>query len=165
VSAQADLAQRAALSLIAADAKLSRDIALDRRFEPVRPIAALALMPFLSAFVHDPARSIGWTDAAVGEPPHEVMLFASRMRVKLTEDKYRSSAEVIDKAEELSAVNSGWFLGGPPRPARSAEKIDLARSGLAVRAKRGRLHDGAEVREGQAANFAERQLREIHHPA
>ena len=111
-SAQADLAERAALSLIAADAKLFRDLALDPRFESVRPIAALALMPFLSAFVYESARYIGRTDAAVGKPPHEDMLLASRMRVKLTEDKYRSSAEDLEKAEELPAVNSGWFLEG-----------------------------------------------------
>lgn len=112
MSAQTDLAQRAALSLIAADAKLFRDLALDPRFESVRPIAALALMPFLSAFVYESARYIQRTDAAVGTPPHEDMLLASRMRVKLTEDKYRSSAEVLGNAEELSAVNSGWFLEG-----------------------------------------------------
>ncbi len=111
MSARADLAQRAALSLIAADAKLFRDLALDPRFESIRPIAALALMPFLSAFVYESARYIQRTDAAVGTP-HEDMLLASRMRVKLTEDKYRSSAEVLEKAEELSAVNSGWFLEG-----------------------------------------------------
>lgn len=112
MSAQSDLAERVALSLIAADARVFRDLALDPRFEPVRPIAALALMPFLSAFVYESARYIGRTDAAVGTPPHEDMLLASRMRVKLTEDKYRSSAEVLENAEELSAVNSGWFLEG-----------------------------------------------------
>jgi hypothetical protein len=113
VSARADLAERAALSLIAADTKLFRDLALDLRFESVRPMAALALMPFLSTFVYESARYIQRTDAAaVGTPPHEDMLLASRMRVKLTEDKYRSSAEVLEKAEELSAVNSGWFLEG-----------------------------------------------------
>jgi len=112
VSAHSDLAERVVLSLIAADAKQFHDLALDPRFEPIRPIAALALMPFLSAFVYESARYIGRTDAAVGKPPHEDMLLASRMRVKLTEDKYRSSAEDLEKAEELSAVNSGWFLEG-----------------------------------------------------
>lgn len=69
------------------------------------------MMPFLSAFVYESARYIGRTDAAVGTP-HEDMLLASRMRVKLTEDKYRSSAEILENAEELSAVNSGWFMEG-----------------------------------------------------
>ncbi len=112
MSAQADLAERVALSLIAADAKLFRDLALDPRFEPVRPIAALALMPFMSAFVYESARYLQRTDAAAVGTPHEDMLRASRMRVKLTEDKYRSSSEVLENAEELSAVNSAWFLEG-----------------------------------------------------
>lgn len=113
MSAQAYLAERAALSLIAADARLVRDLALDPRFERIRPIVALALMPFLSAFVYESARYIQRTDAAaVRTPPHEEMLLVGRMRVKLTEDKYRSSAEVLENAEELSAVNSGWFLEG-----------------------------------------------------
>ena len=112
MSAQADLAERAALSLIAADARLFRDLALEPRFESVRPIAALALMPFLSAFVYESARYIRRANAAVGTPPHEDMLLTSRMRVKLTEDKYRTSAEVLENAEGLSAINSGWFLEG-----------------------------------------------------
>ncbi len=113
MSTHADLAERVALSLIAADAKLFRDLALDLRFEPIRPIAVLALLPFLSAFVYESAKYIRRTGAAtVRMPPHEEMLLASRMRFKLTEDKYRSSAEVLENAEELSAVNSGGFLEG-----------------------------------------------------
>ena len=104
------------LSLIAADAKLFRDLALDPRFASVRPIAALALMPILSAFVYESARYIRRTDAAARAPPHKDMLLASRMRVKLTEDKYGSSAEVLENAEELSAINSGWSLEGHRGP-------------------------------------------------
>ena len=113
MSAHSDLAERVVLSLIAADAKQFHDLALDPRFEPIRPIAALALMPFLSAFVYESARYIQRTGAAaVRTPHHEEMLLASRMRLKLTEDKYRSSAEVLENAEELAAVNSGWLLEG-----------------------------------------------------
>ncbi|HJQ29107.1 MAG TPA: hypothetical protein VJ827_07180 [Rubrobacter sp.] len=68
VSAQADLAERAALSLIAADASLFRELALDPRFEPVRQIAALALMRFLSAFVYEPARYIRRTPRSGRRP-------------------------------------------------------------------------------------------------
>ncbi len=74
------------------------------------------MMPFLSAFVYESARYIQRTDATVGTLPHEEMLLASRMRVKLTEDKYRSSAQVLENAEELSTVNSGWFLEGHRGP-------------------------------------------------
>ncbi len=34
--------------------------------------------------------------------PHEKMPVASRTRVTLTEDRYRSSAEVVENANELS---------------------------------------------------------------
>ncbi len=98
--------------MISADAKLFRDLALAPRFEPIRPIASLALMPFLSAFAYESARYIRQMDPTVVRvlEPHEEMLLASRMRVKLTEDKYRSSAQVLENAEELSEINSGWFL-------------------------------------------------------
>jgi hypothetical protein len=47
---QVKLALQVSLSLIAADAELFRDLVFGPRFEPIRSVAILALMPFLSAF-------------------------------------------------------------------------------------------------------------------
>lgn len=113
MSSRNDLAERAALSLIAADAEFFHDFAIDPSFQgPFRDISSLALMPFLSAFVYESAKYLKWTEPAAVRvrEPHEEMLLTSRMRVKLLEDKYRSSAEVLENANELVAINSGWFL-------------------------------------------------------
>lgn len=109
-----DLAEQAALSLIAADAEFFRDFVFSPHLESIRPIASLALMPFLSAFVCESAKYFERKDSSVGRglEPHEEMLRTSRMRVKLTEDKYKSSAEVLNDAYELVAINSSWFLKG-----------------------------------------------------
>ncbi|MGB3633492.1 MAG: hypothetical protein WA982_05590 [Rubrobacteraceae bacterium] len=40
------------------------------------------------------------------------MLVTSRMRAKITEDKYRTSAEVLENANDLAKINSGWFMEG-----------------------------------------------------
>lgn len=114
MSSQNNLAEQAALSLIAADAELFRDLAFSPRFEKVRSIASLALMPFLSALVYESAKYIEQMAPSEVQMLNldEEMLLASRMRVKLTEDKYRSSAEVLENAYELVAINSAWFLEG-----------------------------------------------------
>jgi hypothetical protein len=45
------------------------------------------------------------------------------MRVKLIEDKYRSSAEVLDKANELVEINSSWFLKSNNRISAALKKL------------------------------------------
>lgn len=112
MSLQGDLVKRAELSLIAADTEFFRDFALDPRLEPIRDIAALALMPFLSAFVFESARYIEAEDpAAVRElRPHEELLRASRLRLKLLDDNRKSFEEVLETITELAAINSGWFM-------------------------------------------------------
>lgn len=114
MSGRYNLAEQAALSLIAADAEFFRDFMLNSRFKGIQPIASLALLPFLSAFVYESAKYIERTNpfAGRGLESHKEMLLESRMRVKLTEDKYRSSAEVLENADDLVAINSGWFLEG-----------------------------------------------------
>lgn len=111
MSRRADLAERASLSLIGADAELFRDLALEPRLDPIRDIVILALMPFLSAFAYESARYFGRKNPVVAQAlkQQEEMLVASRMRAKITEDKYRTSAEVLDNANELAKINSGWF--------------------------------------------------------
>jgi hypothetical protein len=112
MSLQGDLAKRAELSLIAADTEFFRDFALGPRLEPIREIAALALMPFLSVFVFESARYIKQEDpAAVRElQPHEELLRTSRLRLKLLDDNRKSFAEVLETITELAAINSGWFM-------------------------------------------------------
>lgn len=117
-----NLAHQAALSLISADARFFLDLALSPGLEAVRPIAALALLPFLSAFVYESARFVQDPSATRKLEIHEEMLVTSRMRLKLIEDKYRSSAEVLDSAHELASVVSRWFLEDHPGTSRSAEE-------------------------------------------
>lgn len=114
MSRRVNLAEQASLLLIAADTEMFRDLALGPRFEPIRGIAVLALMPFLLASAYESSRYIGRKDATVGLAlkSQEEMLIASRMRVKITEDKYRSPAEVLENAGELAKINSGWFMEG-----------------------------------------------------
>lgn len=109
---QANLAERAALSLIAADAEFFRDFFLDPRFEQVRSVAILALMPFVSAFTYESSEYIKRKDPAAVRAlePHRELLRASRLRLKLLDDNRKSFDEVLDNASELAAVSSGWMM-------------------------------------------------------
>lgn len=107
-----NLSERASLSLIATDAEMFRDFALGPHSDPEFGIAALALMPFLAAFAYESARYVERRDPAAVHAlePQQKMLLTSRMRAKVTEDKYRSSAEVLDNVNELAKINSAWFM-------------------------------------------------------
>jgi hypothetical protein len=113
ISRQAGLAERAELSLIAADTKFFRNFALNPHLEPIRDMAALTLMPFLSAFVFESARYIKEEDpVAVRElQTHEALLRTSRLRLKLLDDNRKSFKEVVDNINDLATINSGWFMG------------------------------------------------------
>jgi hypothetical protein len=106
------LSKQASLSLIAADTKFFRDFALDPHPDYFRSVAGLVLMPFLSAFANESVKYFERTDPIAGKvlQSNQDMLLWSRMRTKLTEDKYRTSAAVLENVEELIAINSGWFL-------------------------------------------------------
>ena len=114
MSRRVNLAERASLSLIAHDTELFRDLTLAPRLEPIRGIAILALMPFLSAWAYESSGYIGRKDAPprLALKPQEEMLLTSRMRAKITEDKYKTPAEVLENANDLAEINSGWFVGG-----------------------------------------------------
>jgi hypothetical protein len=108
---QADLAERAELALIAADARFVRDFVLGPRFEQIRGVAILALMPFISAFTYESSEYIKRKDPAMVRTlePHRDLLRASRLRLKLLDDSRKSFDEVLDNASELAAVSSGWM--------------------------------------------------------
>lgn len=112
MSTQANLADRATSSLIAADAEFFRDFFLDPRFESVRDVGILALMPFLSAFVYESAEHIRRNDPGAVRvlEPHRDLLRTSRLRLKHLDDNRRSFDEVLDNASDLAAVNSGWMM-------------------------------------------------------
>jgi hypothetical protein len=108
---QADLAERAELALIAADARFVRDFVLGPRFEQIRGVAILALMPFISAFTYESSEYIKRKDPAMVRTlePHRDLLRASLLRLKLLDDSRKSFDEVLDNASELAAVSSGWM--------------------------------------------------------
>jgi hypothetical protein len=112
MSSQANLAERAELSLIAADAMFLRDFVLGPRYERIRDVAILALMPFISAFTFESAEYIKRKDPAMVRAlePHSDLLRASRLRLKLLDDNRKSFDEVLDNASELAAVSSGWMM-------------------------------------------------------
>jgi len=112
MSSQANLAERAELSLIAADAMFLRDFVLGPRYERIRDVAILALMPFISAFTFESAEYIKRKDPAMvlALEPHRDLLRASRLRLKLLDDNRKSFDEVLDNASELAAVSSGWMM-------------------------------------------------------
>jgi hypothetical protein len=109
---QRDIRERAAISLIAADTEFFRNLALKPRFDRIRPIAILALLPFLSAFVYEAAKFIERRDlAAVAElKQHERLLSTSRLRLKLFDDNRKSVTEILDDASALAAINSAWMF-------------------------------------------------------
>lgn len=113
MSNQVDLAERTALSLIAADAEFLRDFSLDPRLEQIRAVSILALMPFISAFTFESSEYIRRKDPKVVRAldPHRELLRSSRLRLKLLDDNQKSFDEVLESASELATVNSGWMMG------------------------------------------------------
>lgn len=112
MNGQADLAEQTALSLIGADAEFFRDFVLGSRFDQIRPVAILALMPFLSAFTFESSEYIKRKNPAMVRAlePHKELLRTSRLRLKLLDDNRKSFDEVLENANELAAVNSGWMM-------------------------------------------------------
>lgn len=100
------------MSLIIADLEFFRDFALNREIESARSIIALALMPFLSAFVYESAaylRKKGLLELHNLEP-YESLLRTSRMRIKLLDDDRRSFADILERSSQLASVSSKWML-------------------------------------------------------
>jgi hypothetical protein len=109
---QPNLAERAALSLIAADARLFLDLVYSPRLEPIRPTAILMLMPFSSAFLYE---SIGYLKRGNPEAlpelrPHRELLRASRMRMKLLDGDPRTLETILTEADESVAIVKDMFM-------------------------------------------------------
>lgn len=109
------ISEEAANSLITADFGFFEGLALDPRLNPIRPVALLALLPLTSAFLVESAAFL--TRHKLGNPaieealrPHNALLTASRQRLKLLDDRRQSFDEIIRSANELSGINSNWFL-------------------------------------------------------
>jgi hypothetical protein len=106
-----DLADQTATLLIAADLWLFRDFILRPDLTPIRGVAELALMPFLSAFVFESAQYLRRMDSDVDSVlrPHRELLRASRQRLKLLDDSKRSFTEILKYSDDLVAINASWF--------------------------------------------------------
>jgi hypothetical protein len=89
-----ELADQAATLLITADLWFFRDFILEPHLTPIRGLAALALMPFLSAFVFESAEYLKRIDSDMDlvSRPHRELLRASRQRLKHLDDSKRSFA-------------------------------------------------------------------------
>src|SRR5215208_3361285 len=101
---QPDIAKQATLSLIANDLQFYLTLTLDPRLDEIRPIASLALMPFLSAFVFEPGEYLKRTIPDVDQHlrPHQNLLRASRLRLKLLDDNQKSFADMLRHAADLA---------------------------------------------------------------
>jgi len=108
-----DLGEQVALSLIAEDLRFFIDFLLDSRLSSIRPIAILALMPFLSTFVYESGAYVERKGLVSVQDlkPHRSLLLTSRQRVKQLEDSRRSFEELLKSASELAAINNKWMLG------------------------------------------------------
>jgi hypothetical protein len=127
---RAELADRASLSLITADLAFFREVALSPRLEPIRSMALLALMPFLSAFVSESAAHLKRNDLEIDQDlrSHQELLRTSRLRIKLLDDSRRSFDERLKHASDLAAISSGWFTNmhqGVLRPLKTLTQPDL----------------------------------------
>ena len=111
MSHNSDLADRATLSLIAADLKFFSDLALSPRLKPIRSTAALATMPFLSAFIVESSKYVSQKGLVSIQAltPHYELLRTSRQRFKLLDDDRSSFTEILDSASRLVDINNGWF--------------------------------------------------------
>lgn len=111
---QAALASQVELTLIETDLRFFYDLARAPDLEPIRPVAILALMPFLSTFVlesaaYAEAKEVVTTDYL---RPHQALLHTSRMRVKLLDDTRQSFDEILATTDSLAAIVSAWLLEG-----------------------------------------------------
>src|SRR5687767_7238394 len=106
-----ELVDQAATLLITADLWFFRDFILEPHLTPIRGLAALALMPFLSAFVFESAEYLKRIDSDIDLVlrPHRELLRASRQRLKHLDDSKRSFMEVLKYSEDLATVNTSWF--------------------------------------------------------
>jgi hypothetical protein len=113
MDSQFDLGDRAARSLIAADAKFFSNLVLNPRLAHVRPTVLLAAMPFLGAFLYE---SIAYVKE---ETPgtlqnlqsHQGLLRAMRMGMKLLDGDPRSLEDILRESDELVALVKRWYEG------------------------------------------------------
>lgn len=106
------LRQQAERSLILADARFFRDLALTYDGSTAGAIMLLTLMPHLTAFAVDSAAYLKrWGSTAPSAlSPFEQLLQRSRLRLKLLDDSRQSFEETMQRMEHLASLNSRWFM-------------------------------------------------------
>jgi hypothetical protein len=127
MSSQTDsLAEQASLELMSKEVEFFRNFAFDSVLEPIRPIAAFALMPFMASFVFDSAKYLREEDSAIAQAPatvsvleeYEEQLSRSRLRLKFSDSKNRSLDAILKDDYAMMSTNNallgethGGFLG------------------------------------------------------
>jgi hypothetical protein len=106
------LARAAELSLIAADARFFRDLALAPHLASARPVILPALMPIWSMFIVESASYLARDNPGIKQfmQPHEELLQNSRNRFKLLDDSKMTTLGVLKNVESLAGTSSDWFL-------------------------------------------------------
>jgi hypothetical protein len=112
---QVELADLAAVTLMAADAGFMINLLFGELPDSLRSIATLALTPSLSLFLHESASYLTMVDPTADAllRPHRDLLERSRLRVKMLDDEKQSFDQILRNAEDLASIPSSWFQVRP----------------------------------------------------
>lgn len=104
------LTKRASLALIREDTVFFRDFGQSGGHGAFWPIAHLAVLPFLATYIYESGRYLSKEFGSnVSSADETGQLERSRMRIKLTRDRFRSASDVLEELEKLTTLNREWF--------------------------------------------------------
>lgn len=120
-----NLAEQAEKTLIAADMRLCLDVNINPRFRRIQGVAALALMPFFSAFFLDSYHYMSKKSPELAKvlQPNLELLKNSRLRLKPLEIHGKRFEDILKDTNQLARINSGWFRDTRPRILRFISKF------------------------------------------
>ena len=112
-----DLAEQAEKTLIAADMRLWLAVNMNPRFRRVQGVAALALMPFFSAFLLDSYRYLEKKSPELAKiiELDKDTLKHSRLRLKPLEMNGKKFGEILKDTDKLARIHSNSFYESHPR--------------------------------------------------
>ncbi len=120
-----NLAEQVEKTLITADMRLWLALNTNPHFRRIQGVAALALMPFFSAFLLDSYRYLGRKSPELAKAVRldEDLLKHSRLRIKPLEINGKRFEEILEDTNQLARINSGWFKDSHPRVLRFVYKF------------------------------------------
>ncbi len=112
-----NLAEQAEKTLIAADMRLWLAVNINPRFRRIQGVAALALMPFFSAFLLDSYKYLEKKSPELAKTItlDKDILKHSRLRLKPLEMNGKKFGEILKDTNELARIHSNSFYESHPR--------------------------------------------------